>query len=352
MVERLIELAGEAAAAPFREELADGYEATGRLKDAARVLAQLDETPARVARRADLAERQGLRGEALSLRERVATTPAELEAVLLGYLEVRLVPFAVRLGTRLLDEGSLSVAARRRVAELLAPTEQGAALAVRAWVKLLETAVSDADGWTLLSEALSHLGRTEHAHVADELGAVLTGTSTPAPSVSLSPVVRGHVTAAALPAGLRAVTDESMPRLAQVLRDAGAALGLGELSVFLDPSGGVEAAFFDEARVVVGAGALAAFGPTEMAALLAFAAALGAQSRALRGPGEVPGFADAAATAFRAVPSSLAVSRVVAFLDERVRGGDVKKVQVAEVLRSSEAFRAVAHAALERIQAG
>lgn len=352
MVERLIVLAGEEAAAPFREELAAGYEQVGRLKEASRVLAQLDETPALLTRRAELAEKQGLKGEALSLREKVATTPAELEAVLLGYLDVRLVPFAVRLGTRLLDEGSLSLQTRRRLAEQLAPTEQGAALAVRAWTKLLEAKVDDADGWTLLGEALAHLGREQDARVADGFGAVLTGTSGAVPAVSVGRVVRGRVTASEAPAGLRPVNDDTMPRLAQVLRDATEALGLGTVNVLLDTSGGVEAFFIDESRLVLGAGALAVFGPTEVGALVALAAALGDGSRLLREPGEVGGFADAAANAFRAVPSSLALGRVVAFLDERVRGGDVKKVELAAVLPTSEAFRSVAHAALERIQAG
>jgi hypothetical protein len=103
---------------------------------------------------------------------------------------------------------------------------------------------------------------------------------------------------------------------------------------------------------MLGAGALAAFGPTEVTALVALAAALGDAGRQLREPGEVNGFSDASANAFRAVPSSLAIGRVVAFLDERVRGSDVRKVDLAAVLRTSEAFRAVAHAALERIQAG
>jgi hypothetical protein len=45
------------------------------------------------------------------------------------------------------------------------------------------------------------------------------------------------------------------------------------------------------------------------------------------------------------------MGRVVAFLDERVRGGDVRIVDVAGLLAASDAFRAVAHAALERIAA-
>ena len=44
--------------------------------------------------------------------------------------------------------------------------------------------VADADGWTLLSQALGHLGREEAARAADGFGAVLTGTTGPAPSVA------------------------------------------------------------------------------------------------------------------------------------------------------------------------
>jgi hypothetical protein len=353
MVERLTALAGEDAAAPFRLELADGYEQLGRLKDTARVLATLDETPALIARRAELAERLGLRGEALALRERVASTNAELEAVLLGYLEVELVPFAVRLGARLLDEGALAPPTRRRVAERLSRTGQGAALAVRAWTKLLEANVEDADGWTLLAQALGHLGRDAEARVADGFGAVLTGTPGAVPAVQAGRVVRGPMgVARELPATAVAITSQTMPRLAQVLSDAFEALGLEGATAWIDPAGGVCGSFIDAKRFVMGSGSLAVFGPTEVTALIALAAALGEASEALEAPGEVPGFADAAATAFRAVPSSLGVGRVVAFLDERVRGGDVQAVDVAAILKTSDAFRSVAHAALERIQAG
>jgi tetratricopeptide (TPR) repeat protein len=353
MVERLVVLAGEEAIAPVRPQLAEAYEALGRLKDAARVLATLEETPERLGRRAALLEQLGLTGEALTLRERLAATPAELEQVLRGYLDVELVPFAVRLGSRLLDEGALSASTRRRLAERLSNTAQGAALALRAWPKLLEGAVADADGWTLLAEALMQLGRDADARVADGFGAVLTGTPGNAPTVELSPVARGAVGGAtAVPATAVPVTEASMPRLWQALSEAARALGLEPLTVLLDTAGGVEAWFAEERRLVLGAGALAVFGPTELSALMALAAALGDDARLLAEPGEVPHFADACATAFRAVPSSRALGRLVAFLDERVRGADVRTVDVPTLLRDSDGFRAVAHAALERFTAG
>lgn len=352
MVERLVVLAGEESIESVRPQLAFAYEALGRLKDAARVLASLEETPERLRRRAVLLEQLNLKGEALPLRERLATTPAEHEAVLLGYLEVELVPFAVRLGEKLLDEGALTAATRRRLAERLSNTTQGAALAVRTWPKLLEANVADPDGWTLLAEALGHLGRDADARVADGFGAVLTGTPGNAPTVELTPVVRGRLTEAVpVPPTAVPVTEASMPRLWQAMTEAARALGLESLSPLLDVAGGVEAYFADERRLVVGAGALAVFGTTELAGLMAVAAALGDEGRRLAEPGEVPHFPDACATAFRAVPSSRAMGRVVAFLDERVRGGDVRTVDVAGLLAASDAFRAVAHAALERIAA-
>lgn len=352
MVERLVSLAGEGAVAPFVHELAEAYEALERWRDAANVLVNFTETPEVLRRRAVLADKLGLKGEALTLRERLASTPAEFETVLLGYLEVELVPFAVRLGTRLLDDGVLSQSTRRTLAERLGRTEQGAGLAVRAWVKLLETNVTDADGWTLLAQALSVLGREEAARVADGFGAVLTGTEGPAPAVSVTPVVRSQVTPVDMPAGTTSIDDASMPRLAQVLHDSAEALGLAPLAGYLEVEGGVGVSLFDRQKLVLGAGALAVFGPVEVTAAMALAAALGDESRTLRRSGEVAGFAEAAASAFRAVPSSLALGRVVAFFDERVRGADVTRVEPAELLRTSDAFRAVAHAALERIQAG
>jgi hypothetical protein len=65
--------------------------------------------------------------------------------------------------------------------------------------------------------------------------------------------------------------------------------------------------------------------------------------------GEVPGFDDAAVRAFAAYPASLAFSRVLAQLDDTVRGSDPAKVDVGAVLKKSAAFRAVALQALESL---
>src|SRR5690606_18986165 len=115
------------------ETLADAYEAEERWADASRTLARLEETDANLARRAALATRQGLTGEALMLRERLPLPPEEREQILLGYLDAQLLPFAVRLGVTLLSAGTLTERTQRLLAERLAPTEEGAELATQLW---------------------------------------------------------------------------------------------------------------------------------------------------------------------------------------------------------------------------
>ncbi len=127
-------------------------------------------------RRAALAEELGRSGEALQLREKLAETPAQRAEVLVGYLKADLVPFAVRLGERLLEEGTLPPETLRLLAERLAPTEQGAPLAVRAWPQLLEDGARDADGWSLFAEGLRKVGREADAAFADGFGAALTSS--------------------------------------------------------------------------------------------------------------------------------------------------------------------------------
>ena len=118
--------------------------------------------------------------------------------------------------------------------------------------------------------------------------------------------------------------------------------------VGLDVQGGVEA-YLCDAKLVLGAGALTVFGQSELPALVAIALALGEHGAALRGLGEVPGFTDAAEKAFTAYPASLAFSRVLAQLDDATRGSDPARVDVAAVLRKSQAFRGVALSALESL---
>jgi tetratricopeptide (TPR) repeat protein len=351
MADKLQALAGDAGLTPYREKLAVAYEEQGRKKEALASLAALPETPERLERRAALAADVGMTGEALQLREKLAETDAERREVLAGYLKADLVPFAVRLGERLLDEKALQGPALRLLAERLAPTEQGAALSVRAWPLLLNEKPSDADGWTLFSEALQRLGRGSDAELADGFGAALTSSN------AASPVIHPEQVDAPdayrfpeLPEGLLPVTEQSMPRLSLALYDALGALGAKGMTVVLDPLGGVEAWQGAPQVLVLGAGALAVFGPSELTYLCALALALGEGGHRLREPGQVPGFDEAAVSAFEAYPVSLAAGRVLAHLDSRVRGTDPSALMLNEVLPDNAEFRAVARKALEILQ--
>ena len=104
-----------------------------------------------------------------------------------------------------------------------------------------------------------------------------------------------------------------------------------------------------EGMVVLGAGALAVHGQSELTYLLALALALGEQGHTLRESGDVASFAEAAVLAFDAYPSSLSAGRVLTLLDPRVRGRDPNLVQMAELLPDCQAFIAVARRALERL---
>jgi len=343
-------LAGPAAMGVWRERLAEAYEALGRLAEASAQLVSLPETPERLERRARLAEAQGLTGEALRLRERLTDDPEKLEAILRQYLDASLVVFAVQLAERLIQADQLSPEARRLVAERLSPTAQGAPLALQLWPELLRSQPVDADGWTLYAEALAARddASTEVARV-DGFGAALVSSTARASAAAISPVRLPQGFQHALPANALAVTIETMPRLDTALRSSLEALGVGELSVYLAPAGGVEAYLASPDELVLGAGALASFGLVELGYLCALAIRLGEAGEALSRPGPVPGFDEAAVEAFQAVPASLAASRVLAKLAPEVRGSDPSRVDVGTVLRGSSAFHAVALAALESV---
>lgn len=349
MVERLGELAGDEAVAGLRESLADAYEGLGRVDDAYQLLAQLEPSPPLLRRRARLAELLGRRAEALELKEQAAGTRAELEAVLEGYLEAQLVPFAARLGERLLADGPLEPKAMRLLAERLAPTTQGAQLAVRAFEALLADEPVDADGWTLYAEALRRAGRDEGARLADGFGAALTSTRGPAPAVPLVALDGVEPSSAALPPDCVVLTDAVMPRLNASMNEILEGLGVTSVQVLLNPAGGVEA-FLSERRLVLGVGALAVFGPPELAFLTALALRLGPAGAELQRPGPVPGFDAAAVEAFGASPASLAACRVVAHLSDEARGVDPRAVDVGQRVRSSSSFRALTRAALARLK--
>lgn len=343
-------LAGPAAMGLWRERLAEAYEALGRLAEAAEQLKLLPETPERLERRARIAEAQGFTGEALQLRERLTEDPAQLEAILRKYLDGQLVVFAVRLAERLFQAGQLSPEAKRLVAERLSPTYEGSALAIHLWPGLLREQPVDADGWTLYAEALAASDDVpmEVARV-DGFGAALVSSTASASAATISPVALPEGFRHPLPPHAVPVTDARMPRLHTALRPTLKALGAESLRVFLHPAGGVEAYLASPDELVLGAGALACFGPVELSYLCALALCLGASGEALSRPGEVPGFDEAAVKAFRAVPASLAASRVLAHLSPEVRGSDPTKLDVGTVLRTSSAFRAVALAALETV---
>jgi tetratricopeptide (TPR) repeat protein len=350
MVERLRSLAGLEAVGPLKEKLALAYESLGRIKDAYILLGQLGATADRTRRRVELAEQLGLGGEALALREGIASSRAELEAILDGYLRAELVPFAVRLGSRLLDEAPLPSATLRLLAERLAPTVQGAKLATLAWKRLLEVEVVDPDGWTLLAEAYRKLGDDASASLADGFGAALTSTKGPAPTVAIRPlevVVPSH---AAAPADCLELGEDSMPRLNAALVETLRALGVDALQPVLDPAGGVEA-YVAGGKLVLGAGALSVFGQGELPFAVALALGLGSAGEALRRPAEpIEGFENAVRLAFDAYPASLAAARVIAYAEVSVRGQDPLSVDTGGVLRTSGAFFALARRALERLE--
>ncbi|MFZ5471849.1 MAG: flagellar hook-length control protein FliK [Myxococcota bacterium] len=352
MAERAARLIGPWALEPYQEELAHAYQTLGRKEDAFGLLSTLPETEERLKRRAQLALELGLTGEVLTLQEKVTTDRGELLRILEGYARSELVPMAVKLAERLLAEGELPHSLRRLLAERLAPTAQGAALAARLWRSLLREQPLDADGWTLFAEALRVLGREEHARMIDGFGAALTFSSEPS-----APARIGSVDAPAsyhypdqMPPGLVPVNDSTMPRLQGMLSEALSGLGAGGMEVWLDPAGGVEAYQISHQGLVLGALALSCFGPAELTYLCALALALGDRGHLLSLPGDIEGLSEAVVTAFDAYPASLAAARVLTQLDARVRGMDPSLVQMSELLPDSQAFRAVASHALQMVE--
>src|SRR5262249_31767217 len=149
--ERLVKLADAGsglesfASEAERELLADAYALAGQKAKAYQLLGQLEPSAPRLRRRAGLATELGLFGESLQLQEQLTEDPAELEKILLGYLQANLLPFGIRLGGRLLELGSLSLQARRWMAERLSPSPEGAALAGKIWPQLLKADLLNQD---------------------------------------------------------------------------------------------------------------------------------------------------------------------------------------------------------------
>lgn len=353
LAERLVETAGRAALSPEeRELLANVYSQTGKKEEARSELSLLPETPQRLQARAILADELGFHGESLQLREKLAENRDEREAILVGYSERNLIPFAVRLGTALLADGPLKPGTARLLAERLSASVEGPELAARVWPELLRANIHDADGWTLYAEALRQLGRQAEAEMIDGFGAALTTSDATAPLAPMSVVARGVELAfpPAIPPGLVEISNESMPRLSAVLQPAFSAFGAPETVAFLDSNGGSYAYLASSTQMVIGAGALGCFGPAEMIYLTSLALALGDRGWFLTGPDPIPEFDDAACAAFVSNPSSLAASRVISILDPAVRGSDPKLIDQSAVLQSSEAFRKIANRALSLIR--
>lgn len=350
-VEQLETLAGAGAVEPFRLARADAYESLGRLREAYRYLSELPFSPDLIRRQARLAEQLGMLGESLTLRERVAETDGERDVILTGYLKSDLVPFAVRLGTRMFDEGRLTGTTLRLLAERLAPTTQGAALAGRVWSKLLAATPHDADGWTLYAEALRLLGRENDASLADGFGAALTASEGSAPHVQLTQLtLPGGQKFSGAPEGLIKLEEQTMPRLAQVLNDALNGLGAKKISVSLDAKGGIEMWQASGKTLVLGVGALSVFGAAELTYLCALALALGDEGQALA-QGRRPGnWVLAARLAFDAYPSSLSACRVLGHLEEQLAGDIPDGPELSQALAKSDAFAAIATRALERLE--
>ncbi|MFL5322427.1 MAG: flagellar hook-length control protein FliK, partial [Myxococcaceae bacterium] len=348
MADRLQRMAGDQPLRSVEASLVDAYEALGRRADAHRVLSRLPETEENLRRRASLAAAIGLYGEALALRERLTDDATELEEILQGYVKANLLPFAVRLADKLLERGSLRMETRALLAERLSPTKEGAALAIKLWQELMPRRLGDADAWTLFSEALRVSGNTASANLMDGFGAALAFSDATAHAAELSPLQNlGSLDGApAIPEGAIELSIKTMPRLHATLSEVLAGLKIRSRDLYLDPSGGVTAYVADGGALVIGVGALAAFGPAELGYLVALAWALGADGQRMLASSDTAAWADEAAEAFAAAPTSLGAARVVGMLDPQVAGDDPQIVDLTPVLKKSAAFRAIALKAL------
>src|SRR5262249_33176131 len=192
--------------------------------------------------------------EALTLREQLARTPDEREALALTALRAGRHGDVVRILGPLGTVASLSTGSRREFASVLATTDLGAPIAAQVWALLLAEQPADAEGWVLHAEALQRSGRLDAAGRAAAFGALFTGADLAPAPVAVQPVARSAVrTSVTLPGGALAVTAEEMPNLSAVLEQALAALGAPDVRVWLDPSGAGEAWMAATSDLVLGA---------------------------------------------------------------------------------------------------
>ena len=351
LAERLSSLAGPDALAGRHDELVQAYVRLDRAADALGVLSQLPATEERIRLRAELADSLGRAQEALALREKLAHTPEEREALALTALRAGQLEDVVRILAPLGSVDAVSRASAARVRHRARRKRDRGAGRGRALGAAARRASGGCRGLGAARPRRSSApgdprprrGRSPSAASSPER------RSRPRP-VAVQPVARAPVrTSVTLPGGVLAVTPEDMPALRAVLDEALAALGAPEVQVWLDPAGASEAWLAGANDLVLGAGALSLFGPTDITFLVAVALALGDAGQALARPGEVPGLDAAAAEAFAAVPSPSAAARVVLWLDPVARGADVDTVDPSAVLTGSAALAAVVQRALQLV---
>jgi hypothetical protein len=337
------------SAVRLRNALIRLYEGLGQTERLYQLLGECEPTREVLVQRAKLAGALGRKLDALQLREQLSESAGELEEILADYLVLRALPQARTLTERLWRAGTLSPHGARLAAERFSSAMPEAALACELWPSLVRERLDDIDGWTVYAEALRVAGHAEASERIDAFGAVLSGTRLQPPGVRIGRLERSPVTPVAAPEGVIAIQPETMPRLAPALRTVLDGLGAENTRVWLHAIGGLEAYAISQDELVLGADALTAFGPVELGYLLALALALGDAGRALATTDAIDGFTEAAAKAFAAVPSTGAALRVIALLDPSVRGSDPARVDLAAVLRQSDAFRAVARKALDLV---
>jgi tetratricopeptide (TPR) repeat protein len=346
LAEQLQALAGPAAVAEVRPQLASAYARLGRVEEAYRTLGELPATPELLAKRAELAEALGRRDESFALRQQLVHSPAERARLGVEALQAGLPERAVRLLAG--AEAEVPPESRRSVAEQLATFPAGAPSAVALWPGLLSQGVLDADGYQAYALALRHTGRLLDATYFEEFARAARGEL---PLAELPPTITRLARPRAvlthpLPPGALPVQAERMPQLHRALTQALFALGVPEVLAYLDPAGGPEAWLAGRETLVLGAGGLSLYGPAELTYLLALALLLGDEGVRLLTPGPLASVDRVAPAAFLAVPSPLAAARVLLLLDGSVRGADVEGLDVAQVLQGSRAFYAVVQRAL------
>ncbi len=313
---RLESLVGLEELSPLTAQLADAHQRLGNVSEAAMYLARLEPSPAILERRAVLADAMGLDGDALQLREQYLDDTPSLETVLQAYLERQLLVPAARLGLKLFERQMLSTHMHRQLAERLAPELDGASLAVKLWLPLLERQPVDADGWTLLAEALRHGGLNDQAQWADGLGAWLTQSSVASPEPQCTQVTIEGYFEHQRPVAALQLSEADMPRLMRQVLDTTTALGLIDATVWLDADGSAHCYLLSPNSLLLGVAALERFASAELSCLVAVACCLGEQGKGLAEAGQGESLNNTLVeNAFAATQSTLPLARVMQALE-------------------------------------